>query len=834
MKLSWKWLNEYVDIHDVSAQELAERLTSAGLAVDAVSVRNQGVAGVVVGEVTACVPHPNADRLRVCTVDVGEAAARTIVCGAPNVAAGQRVPVALPGSTLPGGSIGTAKLRGIESQGMICSAKELGLEVRLMPKEQTEGIYVLPLDVPIGADIVRLLSLDDEVLEIDLTPNRSDCLSMRGLAWEVAALLDRPVRFPEEFAKQPAGAEIASGAGRAESAAVRIVLETERCPRYEAQVVEHVRAVPSPLWMQMRLIAAGVRPINVTVDITNYVMLEWGQPLHAFDLDQVHDRTIRVRQAAPGEHIVTLDGEDRVLDTDTIVIADVDRAIGIAGVMGGENSEITSQTRQIVIESAVFDAQSVRRAGARLGLRSEAQQRFEKGVDSVAVRGALVRATALLEQLASAERVGAVVAADAAEASETGDANTTAARRVRSVAFSPARCNRLLGTNIATDEMKEIFRRLGFAAASGQDADTWTVEVPGRRPDITLEADLVEEIGRLYGLDAVPSTLPTGPTTVGVRNWSQRVHQVTRNVLTGAGLTEVFTYTFSHPDALAPLRLAADSPYHQMIPLLRPLSEERVALRTHLLPGLAQVAAYNLARGVAGGEIFEIGRVYWPTSLPITAQPCERAQWGGLWFGLTEPALGERARKYDFYDAKGAVQLWFDALGYDRRVTMRAAQRAWLHPGRTAEVLIDEQVVGSVGELHPETAAALDIGNAIYAEFDLDSVIGLAPETLRVASLPKFQASRRDLAVLVGRSTPVQSLIMLAEQTAAENGGWLESCKVFDVYTGTGVAEGQKSVALALTYRAPDRTLTDEEMVGLEELILQRWKEQFGASLRTA
>ncbi|MDQ0188762.1 phenylalanine--tRNA ligase subunit beta [Alicyclobacillus cycloheptanicus] len=826
MKLSYQWLNEYVDIRDIAPSNLAERLTNAGLAVDAVTPRNQGVQGVVVGEVLTCEPHPNADRLRVCTVNLGAAAPSTIVCGAKNVAAGQRVPVAVPGSVLPGGPIGVAKLRGIESQGMICSAKELGMEVRLLPKEQTEGIYVLPPDAPIGQDVVELLHLDDVVLEIDLTPNRSDCLSLRGLAYEVAALLDRPVHFPEH---------ITSGSAAADGA-VRIQLLTDRCPRYEAQVVRGVQSVPSPLWMQARLLAAGVRPINLIVDVTNYVMLEWGQPLHAFDLDEVHDHTIVVRQAQPDETLVTLDGETRQLNADTIVIADVDRAIGIAGVMGGQNSEITAKTAQIIIESAVFDAASVRRAGQRLGLRSEAQQRFEKGVDAAAVRGALVRATALLQTLAGAELVGSVVAAGAEPAAA-----------FTSVPFSPERCNRLLGTAIPATEMKDIFRRLGFGISEGPAADAagsaapsggavtqWVVQVPTRRPDITLEADLVEEIGRLYGLDAVPATLPVGPTTAGVRDRHQRLQKATRDILTGCGLTEVFTYTFSHPDALKPLRLDQSSPYWQMIPLLRPMSEERIALRTHLLPGLAQVASYNLARGVNGGEIFEIGRVYWPEGLPLTKQPCERMQWAGLWFGVTEPALGERPRRYDFYDAKGVIETWLEGLGLAGRTSFQPAQTSWLHPGRAAVVLVDGEQLGTFGELHPETANALELGTAMYAEFDLDLVLALQVEKLRVKSLPKFPAARRDLAVVVKRDVPAQELITLAIQTAAAADNILENCAVFDVYTGPGVAKGHKSVALALTYRADDRTLTDEEMEALEQKILERWKQVLGATLRTA
>lgn len=851
MKLSIAWLNEYVDVHDVDPGRLADQLTNAGLAVDAVEPRNQGVRGVVVGYVQTCEPHPNADRLRVCTVDVGDGVDKTIVCGAPNVAAGQVVPVALPGSSLPGGDIGVAKLRGIESQGMICSAKELGLEVRLLPKSQTEGILVLPDGIAVGTDIVSLLGLDDTVLEIDLTPNRSDCLSIRGLAHEVGALLDRPVRFDGMAASahakfHPAVNLTSEGGGAttpaAQSAAagpVGVVIDTPLCSRYEAQVVRNLKSGTSPLWMQMRLLAMGVRPISLIVDITNYVMLEWGQPLHAFDLDQVHDHTIVVRQGNSGEEVVTLDGEIRTLTEDTIVISDVDRAIGIAGVMGGQNSEVSGRTQQVILESAAFDAPSVRRTGQRLGLRSEAQQRFEKGIDPAAVTGALVRATSLLSALAGAEPDGGIVAAGGATVA-TGEAGlpvdgVQVGPSDGVIAFSPARCNALLGTAFTETQMRDVFRRLGLRVVETASAPAeWQVVAPSRRPDLQIEADLAEEIGRICGFDAVPSTLPTGATTVGVRNRSQRLRKATREVLLGVGLTEVYTYTFSHPDALLPLRLQEHDPLWQMIPLLRPLSEERVAMRTHLLPGLAQVALHNLARGVQGGQVFEMGKVYLPKQLPLGQQPSEPLQWAGLWFGSVEPVFGERDRAYDFADVKGAVEVWLDALGLSRRVGIEPVHVSWLHPGRAAQVKVDGRTVGSFGELHPETAAKLDLQRALYAQFDLDALIDSDLPRLRVQSLPRYPASRRDLAVVVDDGVQAQHLVTLARKTAADIGDYLESCAVFDVYTGPGVAEGKKSLALALTYRALDRTLTDEEVERLEQVILGRWQAETGATLRTS
>jgi phenylalanyl-tRNA synthetase beta chain len=814
MRLSYQWLNDYVDIRDITPEELADALTRVGLEIEGIERRNQGVSGVVVGEVLHVEQHPNADRLRVCQVNVGEVEPYTIVCGAPNVAPGQRVPVALPGAILPGGKIGKAKLRGVESNGMLCSAGEIGLEVKLLPKEQTEGLYILPNDAPIREDIVKYLHLDDVVLEIGLTPNRSDCLSMRGIAYEVGAIFDRKVNFPETI-----GCQVSEGGP------VQVRIETDLCAEYQAQVMTATPNGTSPIWMQMRLLAMGVRPINPIVDVTNYVMLEWGQPLHAFDFGEIHGETIVVRQARPGETMTTLDGEERELTEETIVISDVDRAIGIAGVMGGLNSEVTSATKQIVLESAAFDAKSVRKTGQRLGLRSEAQQRFEKGIDPVAIEGALLRAVELLQEVAGAETIGGVVRARNSAVHSEG---------VR-VPFSPQNANQLLGTDIPAEDMLDIFRRLGFTVSGGLDDTEWTVYVPTRRPDVRIPADLAEEIGRLYGLDAIPSTLPYGPTTVGVRTPEQRLRKRTREVLIAAGMNEVVTYSFTHPSKLDPLRLDKGSAYYQMIPLMHPLSEERSVLRTHMLPGLIEVAEYNLARGVSGGQIFEIGRVYWPSALPLTEQPCERTLWAGLWFGEQEAYLGERPRKYDFFDAKGTVETWLQAMGWQDGVQFQPAKFTWLHPGRSAEVTLDGERIGIIGELHPETLARFDLGAipVIYAEFDLDVLSHHISESWRVRHLPKFPASRRDLAVILKNSVTAKELLDAAREALDEDANVLESCFVFDVYQGKGIPEGHKSVAVGFVYRAENRTLTDEEIATLEKRIIDAWTAKFGATLRS-
>ncbi len=814
MKLSYKWLSEFVDLTGVSPEQLAEKLTNAGLAVDAVVPRNQGVSGVVVGLVVECINHPNADKLHVCKVDVGEENLYEIVCGAQNVAEGLKFPVALPGASLPGGvKIKKAKLRGIESNGMLCSAKELGMETRLLPNHQTSGLFLLPSDSKIGEDVVKLLHLDDVVLEVDLTPNRSDCLSIRGFAYEVAAIIGKTTSFPET---------VELPALENDRSPLQVRVETDRCSRYDAEVMQNVQSSQSPLWMQMRLMAMGVRPIDLIVDVTNYVMLEWGQPLHAFDLNEVHNHTIVVRQAENGEHLVTLDEVDRTLTDDMTVIADVDRAIGIAGVMGGQNSEITNKTTAIVIESAAFHPAATRRTGQKLGLHSEAQQRFEKGIDPLAIRAALSRATALLMELADGIRVGGVVSVR-----ESSKAHVS-----QNVLFSPERCNRILGTEIPFAEMEQIFRRLGFTVTVSKDSD-WQVFIPSRRPDITIEADLVEEVGRLYGLDTVKATLPIGGATVGLRTPFQVLRKRTRDVLIASGMTEVVTYAFTNLESMNGLRLEEASPYNSMIPLLRPMSDERSHLRTHLLPSLAEVAKYNLAHSVQGGEIFEIARVYRPYELPITRQPEEITHLAMLWFGQTDQTFGEKSRQFDFYDAKGVIETWFEAMGWLERISYERSKSPWLHTGRAAVVKLDDKEIGEFGEVHPETGEVYNTARAIYAHFNLNELQNLVEDRFLVKNPPRYPSSRRDIAVVVDELVSVGQLLSLARRSSSVSGNILDSAFVFDVYRGTGVPEGKKSVALGFIYQAEDRTLTDEEIERVHNQILDALQTECKAELRS-
>jgi phenylalanyl-tRNA synthetase beta chain len=815
MKVSLKWLSDYVDVSGVAAEDLAERITRSGIEVDSVEERNQGVSGVVVGHVVSREQHPDADKLSVCKVDVGSGKLLQIVCGAKNVAAGQKVPVALVGANLPDGlKIKRAKLRGVESQGMICSARELGLNDRLLPKELQEGILVLPEDAAVGTDVVALLALDDQVLEFDLTPNRSDCLSMLGAAYEVAAILSRGVKLPEP------GELPSTGSGRAADQVRVGITATEQCSHYAARLIEGVRIAPSPLWLQNRLMAAGVRPINNIVDITNFVMLEYGQPLHAFDADRIRGGRIDVRLAQAGERIQTLDDVERTLAPDMLVIADGERAVAIAGVMGGAATEVTAGTTRILLESARFDGGSVRKTSRRLGLRSEASLRFEKQVDAQAVIPALERAAALMCAIAGGRAADGIVEAKVGEPAPL------------TVNLTLARINGHLGTDLSAAEVRAIFERLHFRCEL-VGADGFAVHVPSRRGDITRDVDLIEEIARLYGYDNIPTSLMSGVTTPGSLTREQAVRRAIRNLLSLSGLQETTTYSFTHPSQIAeyPGLYGEARP----IGLAMPMSEERSVLRTSLIPHLLDTAAYNRNRNVDDVLVFELGRVFLSDEAQPTKLPDEHWHLAVLLTGKKHSAhWSGKAEAVDFYDAKGILDKICTYLGVtDAKYT--PIQPAGLHPGRSAEVAIGggagagSERLGWIGQLHPALAEAKDLDATYVLEIDLGVLIRHADFHIGYRALPRYPAISRDLAVVVGRDAAVGDLLAKIKETG---GDLLESVQVFDLYTGEHVGAGNKSVAFSLVYRHEGRTLTDEEVSKAHETIVQALATTFGAQLR--
>jgi len=811
MRVSYAWLTEYIDLEGVTPEELAEMMTRGGIEIDAIERRNKGVSHVVVGRVLEKAKHPDADRLSVCKVDAGTGETLQIVCGAPNVAAGQKVPVALVGAKLPGGvAIKRAKLRGVESQGMICSAKELGINDKLLPKEMQEGILVLPEDSEIGAPITDVLALDDAVLELDLTPNRADCLSMLGVAHEAAALTGRQVKLPD--------VNVEGGPIKASDKIAVTISAPEHCFRYAARYIQGVKIGPSPQWMQNRLIAAGVRPINNIVDITNYVMLEYGQPLHAFDADRLGGR-IDVRLARPGETMVTLDDQERKLDPDMLLITDGERPVALAGVMGGANTEVSDETVNVVLESAEFDAASVRRTSRRLGLRSEASLRFEKGVDPARVVPAIDRAAALMALYAGgtvAEGVVQAVVRDAEPAT---------------VRVSLAKINGHLGTSLSAEEVRAIFARLGFETEWSADG-VFTVKVPTRRGDISIPEDLIEEVARLHGYDNIPSTAIEGSTTIGRLTGPQAIRRALRQKLADSGLQETFTYSLTHPSRTRMFTLLAEGAVP--IRVAMPMSEDRSELRTSLVPSLIDAAIYNRNRKNGDLRLFEIGSVFLTNEETLTELPRERHRIAGLITGSrTDAQWNVKAEPVDFYDAKGVLETIFELLGVSNRVRYEAAALDNLHPGRAAKVMLDtgsgEILIGYVGQLHPTVQLREELDDTYVFELALEPLYEYADTRITQQPLPRYPSIDRDLAVLVDRSVEAGSLLGAIREAG---GDLLESVSVFDVYVDDRLGADKKSVAFSLVYRHPERTLTDEEAAERHAAVVERLASDFGAELR--
>ncbi|MFP4977971.1 phenylalanine--tRNA ligase subunit beta [Paenibacillus sp. CN-4] len=811
MKVSTGWLNDYISLEGVSPETLAEQITAAGIEIDGVERLNKGVKGVVTGYVKAKEKHPDADKLNVCTVDAGTGEDLQIVCGAKNVDAGQIVPVALVGAVLPGITIKKAKLRGVVSQGMICSAKELGINDKLLPKEQQEGILVLPEGTGIGRDITELLGLNDEVLEFDLTPNRSDCLSMIGAAYEVGAILARDLTLPEPELLE-------SGGPAADTLAVEIE-SAGACGHYAARVIEGVKPGPSPLWLQNRLIAAGVRPINNIVDITNYVMLEYGQPLHAFDPGKLEGGMLKVRFAREGESLTTLDGQDRKLETSMLVIADAVKPVALAGVMGGLDSEVTADTVNLVLESARFDGGTVRKTSRKLGLRSEASLRFEKEVDPARVLPALDRAAALIARYAEGVVREGVVQAGSPEVEE------------KTLLLSLEKMNRHLGTELSMLEVKTLFARLRFDCATAGEGMI-EVRVPSRRGDITYDVDLFEEVARLYGYDHIPTTLIEGPTTPGALTRPQRIRRELRRLLADGGYQEVLGYSFIQPEqsTLFPALTGAG----KAVKLAMPMSEDRSVLRTSLLPQLLEIARYNTNRRQSDLALFEIGGIFSTEEDTLTRQPDEQPVLGLLLSGSSRSKQWNvAAQPVDFFDLKGALESLFGHFGLEESVEYAADSPAGFHPGRSASVYLtgtDGRVkLGTLGQIHPELQREYDLVDTYAAEIALQPLYDRVESRIQYSELPRFPGMERDIALVVDSAVPAGKLLETIRQAGGE---LLQSARVFDVFTGGKLAEGKKSVAIALLYRHPEHTLTDEEVAVPHGEVLSALEQTFGAELR--
>ncbi|ETI85028.1 MULTISPECIES: phenylalanine--tRNA ligase subunit beta [Streptococcus] len=801
MLVSYKWLKELVDV-TVLSEELAEKMSTTGIEVEGVSSPAEGLSKIVVGEVVSCEEVPET-HLHVCQVNVGEEALRQIVCGAPNVRAGIKVMVALPGARIADNyKIKKGKIRGLESLGMICSLGELGISDSVVPKEFSDGIQILPEEAVPGDSVFPYLDLDDEIIELSITPNRADALSMRGVAYEVAAIYDKSVHFkdfPLLETQEQAGEQLS------------VAIETDKAPFYAARILENVTIAPSPQWLQNLLMNAGIRPINNVVDVTNYILLYFGQPMHAFDLDTFEGNQIVVREACAGEKLVTLDDEERELEMSDLVIAVADKPVALAGVMGGAATEISFQSSRVVLEAAVFDGTSIRKTSGRLNLRSESSSRFEKGINLATVTEALDAAASMIADLAGATVQAGIVSAGQVDTSDVEIVSTL------------SDVNRVLGTELTYTDIEDVFRRLGFGLTG--DAEKFTVSVPRRRWDIHIEADLYEEIARIYGYDKLPATLPKGDGTAGQLTETQKLRRKVRTVAEGAGLTEVITYALTTPEKAVQFSTNPSN----LTELMWPMTVDRSVLRQNMVAGILDTVAYNVARKNKDLALYEIGKVFEQTGNPQEELPTEINSFAFALTGLvTEKDFQTPAVPVDFFYAKGILEALFDRLGLKVEYTATQAL-AGMHPGRTATISLDGQVVGFVGQVHPVTAKDYNIPETYVAEINLTAIEQVMQPAKLFVEITKFPAVTRDIALLLKAEISHKEVVAAIEAAGMKR---LTDIKLFDVFSGEKLGLGMKSMAYTLTFQNPEDTLEDEEVARYMEKIQKSLEVTIGAEVR--
>ena len=801
MLVSYKWLKELVDV-TVLSEELAEKMSTTGIEVEGVSSPAEGLSKIVVGEVVSCEEVPET-HLHVCQVNVGEEALRQIVCGAPNVRTGIKVMVALPGARIADNyKIKKGKIRGLESLGMICSLGELGISDSVVPKEFSDGIQILPEEAVPGDSVFPYLDLDDEIIELSITPNRADALSMRGVAYEVAAIYDKSVHFkdfPLLETQEQAGEQLS------------VAIETDKAPFYAARILENVTIAPSPQWLQNLLMNAGIRPINNVVDVTNYILLYFGQPMHAFDLDTFEDNQIVVREACAGEKLVTLDDEERELETSDLVIAVADKPVALAGVMGGAATEISSQSRRVVLEAAVFDGTSIRKTSGRLNLRSESSSRFEKGINLATVTEALDAAASMIADLAGATVQAGIVSAGQVDTSDV------------EVVSTLSDVNRVLGTELTYTDIEDVFRRLGFGLNGN--AEKFTVSVPRRRWDIHIEADLYEEIARIYGYDKLPATLPKGDGTAGQLTETQKLRRKVRTVAEGAGLIEVITYALTTPEKAVQFSTNPSN----LTELMWPMTVDRSVLRQNMVAGILDTVTYNVARKNKDLALYEIGKVFEQTGNPQEELPTEINSFAFALTGLvTEKDFQTPAVPVDFFYAKGILEALFDRLGLKVEYTATQAL-ASMHPGRTATISLDGQVIGFVGQVHPVTAKDYNIPETYVAEINLTAIEKAIQPAKPFVEITKFPAVTRDIALLLKAEISHKEVVEAIEAAGVKR---LTDIKLFDVFSGEKLGLGMKSMAYTLTFQNPEDTLEDEEVARYMEKIQKSLEVTIGAEVR--
>lgn len=785
MNTTLSWIKAYVPDLTCTAQEYTDAMTLSGTKVEGYEAADRDLDKIVIGQIEKIEKHPDSDHLIICQVNVG-AETIQIVTGAPNVKEGDKIPVVLDGGRVAGNHDGKmteggiqikkGKLRGVESNGMMCSIEELGSSREFYPEAPEYGIYIFPEDAVVGADAIEELGLHDVTFEYEITSNRVDCFGVIGIAREAAATFGKEFHPP-----------VVTPTGNAENASdyVKVtVKDTDLCPRYCARVVKNIRIAPSPKWMQRRLAAAGIRPINNIVDITNYIMEEYGQPMHAYDYDQLAGHEIIVRRAAKDEKFVTLDEQERTLDENVLVICDGEKSVGIAGIMGGANSMITDDVKTMLFEAACFDGTNIRLSSKRIGLRTDASAKFEKGLDPNNAEEAINRACQLIEELGAGEVVGGIV-----------DVYPTVKEPVR-IPFEPERINALLGTDISAEEMLGYFKKIDL----GYDEKTNEIIAPTFRQDLFRTADLAEEVARFFGYANIPTTLPTGEATTGKLPFDLRVRAVAQDIAEFCGFSQGMMYSFESPKAFEKLMLPADSPLRNAIKIMNPLGEDFSIMRTQSVNGMLTSLGFNYSHRNKNVRLYELGNIYIPKALPLTELPDERVQ-------FTLGMYGEG----DFFTMKGVIEEFLDKLGITGRKSYRPnSGKTFLHPGRQANVYYGDKLLGFLGEVHPLVASAYGIGEKAYiAVLDMPTVTELATFDRKYAGIAKFPAVSRDISMVV----PKQVLAGEIEDVIIQRGGKiLESCQLFDIYEGAQIRSGFKSMAYSITFRAKDRTLEEGDI----------------------
>lgn len=810
MQVSIKWLKDYIDFTE-TPEQLADKLTMAGIPVENVVDPGEGLEKVVTGRIEKLEPHQNSDHLQICTMNVGLAENIIIVTGAQNVAEGQVVPVAMVGAHLPNGmKISKGKLRGVASNGMLCSAQELKLDLEKLPEEQKTGIFILPSDTPVGIPAKDVLGLNDVVLEFELTANRADCFSVFGLVREIAAITGNKPHFPEIKVNEDDNTKLN------DIFSVEIA-DPDLCSRFSTRMLKNVKIGPSPEWMQQRLEGAGIRSINNVVDVTNFVMIELGHPMHAYDYDKITGKKLIARRAIEGEELHTLDDTSRKAKGEMLVIADSEKAAGLAGIMGGFETEITDTTTTVVLESADFYGPCIRRTARACGLSSEASGRFERGVDSETTIKALDRAAQLLQEMGACTVCEGIV-----------DVYPNP-KQANYVTFTPEQINNHLGTNIAKNVMLNIITSVGFDVTKDEN-DEITVKVPSWRNDVTCMADISEEIARLHGFDKIKFTLPNGVSMQGTQSAKQTFIDKVKTSLSSQGLYETISFALTNEETFNKLNIPQDSPLRKAVPIMNPLSDEYPLVRTTLLSSIFDNLARNLARKNDDVALFEVGSVFFPKALPVTELPDEVVKIAGAITGRRNAQGWNQANDMvDFYDAKGIIEELLANLRVTR-YTVEAGTHYAMHPGKTALFKKGRDVIATVGEVHPAVLSAYGITKPVYIfELDATTVMKYMAKDLKYKALPKYPATSRDLAMLVDVDVNAADIEKAMTKAAGQN---LTQITLFDVYTGKQVEEGKKSLAFSLTFQSNDKTLTDAEIDPAIEKIVAKLQKDFNANLR--